>query len=179
MNQIFKKLFLLSFLFVGLSLIPGELQAQDVAKSLSADISWGMGQAQKQEIVDLSNTSVTAGKIYRLTFYGVFSNDITSNVGLEAEWVLSNGAQGEFAGLAIGQESPTNLLAEIWTVNSNSGYQQIQTDNTYGTNGTKHSMKIECVFTCTQSGEIDLYFGNRLKFPSTLYEGSAVVIEAF
>lgn len=155
------------------------LTGQDVAKSMTSDISWNMGQANKQEITDLSNINVTAGKIYKLTFYGVFSNDISSSAGFVGEFVLANGAAGNFAGIAIGQESPTNLLAELWTVNSNNGYQQIQTDGTYGTNGTKHSIKIECSFTCTASGQLDLYFGHRLGFKSTLYAGSAVFVEEY
>ena len=80
---------------------------------------------------------------------------------------------------SIGQESPTGQLRETWTVNSDNSYQQIQADNTYGTNGTKHSMKIECAFICTASGQLDLYFGHRLGFKPSLYAGSAVFVEEF
>jgi hypothetical protein len=126
------KTFLFSILMLIVFVIPNEGQSQDTAKSLSADISWSfpIGSSNKQEIADLSNTTVTAGKTYKLTFYGVFSNDISSSAGFVGEFVLADGADGEFAGISVGQESPTGQLRETWTVNSDNSYQQIQTDGT-------------------------------------------------
>lgn len=156
----------------------GGLSATKVAKSLSADIIWTNGTSGKQEITDLSNVSVVAGKIYKLTFYGVVKNNATQNQGFIAEWILSNGAAGEFAGIAFGQHNPTGLLGEMWTVNNDALYRRIETDKTIDI-ASKHSLKIEAAFTCTASGELDLYFGGLNGFAATLFSGSAIFVEEF
>lgn len=150
----------------------------DVAKSLDSDIAWSNGQSHVKEITDLSDFTVVEGKIYKLTFYGVFKNKTTKAQRLKAEWVLSDGANGSFAGLAIGQHSPTNFLGEIWTINDDVAYRGIEIDGTLDI-ASKHSIEMNTSFTCTSSGKLDLHFGGVLGFATTLYSGSAVFVEEF
>lgn len=183
MKLFLKVLFTFSILFVGMAMstnptVTDNPMPTTEAKSLSADIVWAMTQSGKQEITDLSNFTVTAGKIYRLTFFGVFKNNQTYNQGFVAEWTLADGAAGNFAGMAFGQHWETNWLGEMWSTNNSTGYQQIQTDKTSDTT-SKHSIQMTTAFTCTSSGEVDLYFGGRNSFGATLFKGSAVFVEEF
>jgi hypothetical protein len=141
---------------------------------LTSDVVRPFNNSALENVTDLSNNTVEAGKNYSISITGTYSSQNSNTSGVRIGIELSGGANGTISGIGFGQEEVASLNLRSMRIDNSQKYlETVQVSST----GIEYGFNVNIMFTCTVSGSLDVQFGAEgTNMGVTLHEGSGVSI---